>query len=153
MQGTGNELRGTRPKMIFREAIESDYDYMVENSINNKTDRKLQPIIDYEYTLEHEGDILGVGGFRMVTEVTAWCWVNFSEVGVHTTMTNLKETYRASRDWINAWALSHDMKRIQAFVEDSEEEIRLVRHLGFEQESIMKNFFGERDGLMYVRIF
>ena len=139
--------------MIFREAKESDFDYLVENSINQKQDRKLQPVIDYEYTLEDDGHILGTGGFRMVTEWTAWCWVNYSEVGVHTSLLYLKETYRATRTWIDTWAKTKKIRRLQAFVEDNELNIRLVEHLGFKRESVMKNFFGDNDGFMYARIY
>jgi hypothetical protein len=147
--------------MNFRIGTAEDLELMATLSINKKCDRKLQEVIDHFYTLEHNGEILGVGGFRMIVPTCAWCWVDFSEYGVH----HIRETYRVTKEWIEGhrdkktgewvkgWVEKMDVKRLQAFVRDSDKEKRLVQHLGFEQESIMKNFYGDDDAIMYVRIF
>ena len=134
--------------MIFREGTLDDLELMATLSINHK-ERKLDEIADHIYTLEHNGEILGVGGFRMIVPTCAWCWVDFSEYGVK----HIRETYRVTRDWINGWAEKQGVKRLQAFVVDSPKERRLVDHLGFELESVMKHFYGDDDGLLYMRIF
>jgi hypothetical protein len=135
--------------MNFRIGTAEDLELMATLSINKKCDRKLQEVIDHFYTLEHNGEILGVGGFRMIVPTCAWCWVDFSEYGVH----HIRETYRVTKEWIDGWVGKMKIKRLQAFVRDSDKEKRLVRHLGFEQESVMKNFYGDDDAIMYVRIF
>jgi RimJ/RimL family protein N-acetyltransferase len=46
------------------------------------------------------------------------------------------------------------IKRGQAYVDvNFPEAIRLVEHLGFERESIMKRFIGDGDAAMYARFF
>jgi N-acetylglutamate synthase-like GNAT family acetyltransferase len=135
--------------MNFRVGTVEDLELMETLSINQKHDRKFEAEVDHFYTLEHDGEILGVGGFRVIVPATAWCWVDFSEYGVH----HIRETYRVTRDWIDQWAKKMNIKRLQAFVKDQPNEKRLVKHLGFEQESVMKNFYGDNDALMFVRIF
>ena len=134
--------------MNFREGTIEDLELMESLSIR-KEDRKIDGVIDHLYTLEHNHEILGVGGFRMITKETAWCWVDFSEYGVK----HLRDTYRVTRDWINGWAERMNVSRLQAHVRDNKKDKRLVDHLGFEQESIMKNFYGDEHALLYVRTF
>ena len=132
--------------MNFRVGTVEDLELM--QSLNHQ-ERKFDEVIDHIYTLEHNGEILGVGGFRMIVPETAWCWVDFSAYGVK----HIRDTYRVTRDWIDGWAEKTGVKRLQAFVKDSEKEMRLVNHLGFEQESRMKNFYGDDDAFLYARIF
>lgn len=134
--------------MNFRIATDSDYEYMATHSINQKVDRKLMECIDYVYTLEHESDILGIGGFRMITPTTCWCWVDLSDLGVEKILT----TYRVISEWIDSFVSKKGIKRLQAFVRKDDNNIRLVEHLGFTRESVMKNFFDEEDGLMFARV-
>lgn len=112
---------------------------------------KYQPeYIDFCYTLEHKGKPLGIGGFRLINMTTAWCWLD---------MTDLSDThvivwYRVIKEWIDIFVKEHNIKRLQAYVEpDFPKAIRMVQHLGFKKESIMKNFMGDKDASMYVRIF
>ena len=135
--------------MIFRESTSEDIEQISKLSINKKADRSLQDTLDYFYTLEHEGEILGVGGFRIIIPTTAWCWVDFTDYGV----SRIKDTYRTTREWIDSWAKEHKIARLQAFIRDSEKERRLVEHLGFQQESVMEHFYGKDNALMYFRSF
>jgi hypothetical protein len=122
---------------------------MATHSINQKVERKIMECIDYTYTLEHNGTVLGMGGFRMITPTTAWCWVDLSDEAVAKLLTS----YRVIREWIKTFVEKQEIKRLQAFVRDDENNIRLVKHLGFEKESVMKNFFGDEDGFMFARVF
>jgi hypothetical protein len=96
--------------MNFRIGTAEDLELMATLSINKKCDRKLQEVIDHFYTLEHNGEILGVGGFRMIVPTCAWCWVDFSEYGVH----HIRETYRVTKEWIDGWVGKMKIKRLQA---------------------------------------
>ena len=135
--------------MIFRTAIPQDYEYMSVHCANRRTEIKQLDAIDYIYALEHKGKPLMVGGFRFVTPTTAWCWIDLSdELDGH-----LIPTYRVIKEWINEFAKDHEIKRLQAFVRtDFPEAEKMMRHLGFGRESTMKNFFGDDDGYMYVRV-
>ena len=80
--------------MIFREATQEDLEYMAEHSINRTVDRKQMERVDYIFTLEHDGNILGIGGFRMIIPTTAWVWVDLSEYGVK----HLRDSYRVMQE-------------------------------------------------------
>lgn len=133
--------------MEFREVRQSDIDYMIENSINK--DLKQLRAVDYIYTLEHEGIPLLVGGFRLINDTTAWCWADIShEASKHTTM-----MYRVIKEWIDKFTKEHNIKRLQAAIRCSNPEARrMVKHLGFQQESVMPYFFGDESGYMYRKI-
>lgn len=136
--------------MRFREAVQPDLD-LVEATMLHPTVQYKQPErIDYCYTLEHEGEILGTGGFRFVTETTAWAWVILSKYAEP----NLKTVYKCTKKWIDLFCEEHRIRRLQAFVDvDFSEAIRLVEHLGFEQEFRMRDFMPEKDAYMYVKFY
>ena len=104
----------------------------------------------YIYTLEHDGKILGLGGYGMVTSTTCWGWVNLS----HHAGSNVRAVFRTIKEWTSTFCADHGISRVQAFVRpDFPEAIRLVEHLGFTLESTMENFYGDgNDGLLYKRI-
>jgi len=137
-----------RMTINFRQATQSDIEYMAENSINKAVDRKQLDVIDYVYTLEDKIPLL-VGGFRMITPTTAWCWIDVSKDG----RKRIVKSYRVIKEWIDKFAKNHEIKRLQAFIRtDYPEAIRLIEHLGFEKESTMKDFFGDSSAYMYVRL-
>ena len=117
--------------------------------MNQTVDRKPEKTIDYCYTLEHEDKPLGLGGFRMITQTVCWCWVDLTEDAVK----NMVTSFRTMNHWVRTFARAHGILRMQAFVRNEDKYIRLVRHLGFEQESVMKQFYGNEDGLLFVRLF
>ena len=133
--------------MIFRESTQADLDFMADHSI--KGGMKQFKFIDYVYTLEHDDIPLGIGGFRMIVPTTAWCWVDLSDKALE----HLRDSYRTIKEWIETFANTHQIIRLQAFVRDTPEDRRLVRHLGFIEESRMEKFYGDEDALLYVRIF
>jgi RimJ/RimL family protein N-acetyltransferase len=133
--------------MKFREATKEDFDFVADHSVSRG---KVHPDhIDYVYTLEHNGQPLCIGGFKMLNYDTAWCWVDITDVAGNHTIA----MYRVIRDWIDSFIAEHDLTRVQATVEcDFTEAIRMVKHLGFHKESIMKKYVNNRDAFMYVRM-
>ena len=135
--------------MNFRETVQSDLDFMAENSVSRGIQKHCPEQIDYCYTLEHEGNVLGVGGFRIINPVTAWCWLDMT----HLAGSHIIAGYRVIKEWMDIFAKEHKIKRFQAYVRpDFEEAIRMVQHLGFEYEFTMKDFMPEGDAIMYKKI-
>jgi len=135
--------------MIFRETIQEDLDFAADNSVSRGIAKYQPEKIDYCYTLEHEGKVLGIGGFRLVNTTTAWCYTDWT----HLAGEHIIVVYRTVREWMDIFAKEHNLKRLQAYVEcDFPEAIRMAEHLGFERESTMKNFIGDKDAYMYARI-
>jgi len=135
--------------MKIRETTQSDMDFVANNSVSRGI-AKFQPEqIDYCYTLEHEGEILGIGGFRLINLTTAWCWTDWTHLSSKHTIVG----YRVVKEWMDIFVREHGIKRLQAYIEpDFPEAIRMVEHLGFKKESVMKNFVGDKDVYLYVRI-
>ncbi len=135
--------------MEFRETTQEDLDFVANHSVSRGILKRQPECIDYCYTLEHEGKPLGIGGFRLINETTAWAWVDITDcAGGH-----IIPAYRVLKDWIDIFVKEHGIKRLQAYIEmDFPEAIRMVQHLGFEKESIMRSFVGDKDASMYVRI-
>jgi RimJ/RimL family protein N-acetyltransferase len=135
--------------MEFRLTIPEDLEFMKDNS-ESRGIQKHEPVqITYQYTLDDDGVILGVGGFRLINQHTAWCWVDLTSIGKRQAIA----TYRVIKEWIDIFVDEHDLKRIQAYVDpEYEAAIRTVEHLGFKKESIMEKFLGNRDAFMFVRV-
>ena len=135
--------------MEFRETTQEDLDYVAEHSVSRGIQKLYPGQTDFCYTLVHDGIPLGLGGFRLINCTTAWCWVDITPIGRE----QIATTYRTLKEWIDVFAEEHGLKRLQAYVEcDFTEAIRMVRHLGFKKESIMKNFMGDKDAFLYVRL-
>jgi RimJ/RimL family protein N-acetyltransferase len=133
--------------MKFRDATKEDFDFVADHSVSRG---KVHPDrADYVYTLEHEDQPLCIGGFKLMNYDTAYCWIDITDVaGGHTVA-----MYRVIRDWIDSFVKEHNLTRIQATVEcDFTEAIRMVKHLGFHKESIMKKYVNGKDAFMYVRL-
>lgn len=136
--------------MNFRKMTQPDVDFVKEHSISRGIVGKQPESIDYGYTLEHEGKVLGIGGFRLINMTTAWAWTNWT----HLAREHLVVAYRTVKEWLEIFAKEHNLKRLQAYVEvDFEEAIRMVTHLGFHKESTMLNFVGNQSAYLYVRFF
>jgi hypothetical protein len=135
--------------MKFREAKQKDLDYVNDNSISRGVLDKQFESVDYCYVLEHEGNILGAGGFRLINSVTAWCWLDLTR---HS-QDHIIVCYRTIKEWIDIFVKEHELKRLQAYVRIGYDEgIRMVEHLGFKQEFVMKDFMPEGDAMMYRRL-
>lgn len=136
--------------MIFRETTQDDMDYMKDNSVSRGIMKYQPEFIDYCYSLEHDGKLLGIGGIRMINTSTAWCWIDMTEDAKNHIIT----VYRVIREWMIELVRQHKLKRLQAYIEpDFPEAIRMAQHLGFEKESILKDFMPDGNALMYVRFF
>ena len=105
---------------------------------------------DFNFALQHGDYVLGVGGFRMITDTTAWAWVQLtSYVGHH-----IIPTIRVITEYADIFCKKHKILRLQAFVRaDFPEGHRLVEHLGYFREGpVMKDFCGKGiDAHLYVK--
>lgn len=135
--------------MNFRETTQQDLDFVADHSISRGIQKRCPEQIDYCFTLEHEDNPLAIGGFRLINSTTAWCWIDLSDKAP----SHLRATYRVIKEWIDVFTQEHGIRRLQAYVEtDFKEAIRMVQHLGFQWESNMRNFMGDKDAFMYVKI-
>ena len=130
--------------MNFREMTQSDLDYVKDNSLSRGILNKQPDVIDFAYTLEDGGRVLGIGGIRLINMTTAWAWVDLTEI--------VPAGFFAMQDKLDSLCKEHNIKRLQAYVEcDFPKAIRTIEYLGFERESVMKNFVDDRDAFLYVR--
>lgn len=136
--------------MEFRESTEADLEFAAEHSLY-PSDKDQPTRIDYAFTLDHGDFILAVGGFRMITETTAWGWIELTEfMGPH-----LVATYRVISEYMDIFCRDKKIRRLQAWVRKGfTEGMRTMRHLGFDEEYMMKDFLGEgQDAIMFVRYY
>ena len=132
--------------MKLRESTIYDFEYMKGRSINKSADLDYMSCVDYTYTMESDGSPVWVGGFRIIVPTTAMCWVNMTQEATN------KDCYRTIKEWVESFAKSHNITRLQSYVRDNEKDIRMIKHFGFKQESIMKNFFDNDDAICFARI-
>lgn len=135
--------------MIFREMNKEDYEYLKDNSASRGIFKNTPEVTEYSYSLEHEGKLLASGGFRLINKTTSWCWIDLT----HHAESHITTLYITISKWIDEFVKDKGIKRLQAYIDPQfPEAIRLVQHLGFERESNMKNFYGDRDAFLYVRL-
>lgn len=136
--------------MEFRLSTETDLEFVSKHSLYEEENN--QPTqLDHIFTLDHGDYILGIGGFRMITNSTAWAWVQLTEyVGRH-----IEPTYRVIKEYMEIFCKDHNICRLQAWVKkDFHEGIRTVRHLGFQEEYMMKDFLGkDKSAIMFVKYY
>ena len=135
--------------MEFRKAEESDLAFMAEHTISRGCFKEQPAMMDYVYALEHDGNLLAIGGVKIVNPWTAWAWLDLSEhaPGHYVLL------FRLIREWLDAFMEENGIMRIMAGVEtDFLKGIEMVEHLGFRRESIMEHFCGKKDAYCYVRI-
>lgn len=135
--------------MLLRETTTDDIAFAADHSASRGCFDKIPERYDYSYTLEHEGQVLGMGGIILINPTTAWAWVDIMDIGIK----KFRSGYRILREWLDELRALHQIQRLQVYVEtDFPEAIRMAEHLGFERESTMKNFVGDKDAYMYVRL-
>jgi RimJ/RimL family protein N-acetyltransferase len=145
-----NTAHGENGKMKLREMTTEDMEYMKDNSVSRGILKHQPECLEFCYSLEHEGNLLCIGGIRLINTCTAWCWLDLS----HHAGKEMRTVYRIIKEWILEIVKEKGIKRLQAYVElDFPEAIRMVQHLGFEKEGILKDFLPSGDASMYVRIF
>lgn len=126
-----------------------DYEYLKDHSISKGIFKNTPEIIDYNFSLEHEGLLLGSGGFRLINHTTAWCWLDMTDHASD----HIQTIYRTLKEWIDIFVKDKKIKRLQAYIDpDFPEAINMVQHLGFERESNLEKFYGDRDAYLYKRI-
>ena len=139
--------------MHLRDATQADILYVASHSISGNSAKA--PYLQKEsvFTLEYEGEILGVGGIRPITATTAMAWIDASDKA----FTDRRRTVNIVKQleaWIQEMQTVYNFHRLQAYVEvDFTKGITLVEHLGFKPESRMKEFFGDKDVFLFVRFF
>ena len=135
--------------MHIREAIQSDYEHLTDNSISMGCYRELPERIHYAYALEDRNRPIMLGGIILMTPTTAWCWMDWTQEAKD----RARDSYRIVRDWLDVTAKEDNIKRLMAAVRtDFEAAINTVKHLGFTREATMKSFFNDDDAYLYVRI-
>lgn len=144
--------------MNFREARQSDHEYIEQNALYPfQNDKDKIECVFYEYTFEHDMIILGSGGFQILTNSTAQCWVQMTKYAkepIIPNMCTMSECIRRIKEYIDIFCETHKIRRLQAWVDVSfEEGKRLVEHLGFHKESRMIDYLGEdKDAWQYVKM-
>jgi len=134
--------------MILRNATAEDVVQVSQDSMSRGCLDRQPEVVDFVYALEHEGVVLGIGGVKLLNPHTAWCWFDLSRAA----RKHIVAVFRRIRDQLDALSRVHGIGRMMAAVDASfPEAIRTARHLGFEQESVLKDFFGKgKDGLLFV---
>ena len=136
--------------MNFREITPDDLAYMETHTRYPEIYKGGVGQVDYIYALEDDGRTLAIGGFRMITKETAWCWVDMSDAGVKNRFT----LYRTICEWIEKFCDTMNIWRLEACVKQNYPEgMILVEHLGFEATGTKRNFFGKQNAVLYVKLF
>jgi hypothetical protein len=104
--------------------------------------------IDYTYAIEHEGEVLAIGGIRLLTPTTAMCWTDLS---CHSKRYMLR-IYRAISEWLETLTKDYGIKRLQTYIEMDPVMINWIEHLNFKRESVMKQFLDGKDVYLYARL-
>jgi RimJ/RimL family protein N-acetyltransferase len=134
--------------MKFREFTTEDYEYLKDHSASRGIFKNTPAVTEYNYSLEHDGQLLASGGFRLINTTTSWCWLDMT----HHAGGHILTVYRVIKEWTDEFVRDHGILRLQAYVDpDFPEAIHMIQHLGFERESNMKNFYPNRDAYLYVR--
>jgi hypothetical protein len=136
--------------MRLRDATQTDFDFVAANSAFPQHSFKEPSQSIYCVALEQDNDVVAVGGLAMITTTTAWA---FCEITTFATEHKI-ELVRNMRDYLDMMILDLGLTRLQAWVDPSRPEaIKLVKHLGFVDEFIMKDFLGfDKPAIMFVKL-
>ena len=135
---------------MLRDATQEDYEYIASHSISRGLCGKGPDQIDYIYTLEIDDVIMGIGGFRILNLATAYVWIDLSHDAAHHTLTLVK-TLKAT---MASFVEEHKLRRLESHVSvDFPEAIRLLQHMGFTRECVIKNYMPDSDAFLYKRCF
>ena len=132
--------------MNFREATTEDLGYVAKHSISHGN-KEYPDSVDFVYALEHEGNVLGIGGFKLLNPSTAWCWMDWTPLALEHKIA----MYRTAKEYMEKFTKQLDIKLLLAAVrEHFTEAVRTVTHLGFEKTIILPGFFGDEDAFLYI---
>lgn len=135
--------------MIFREATDADLKTMGEKTVSRGCFDDIPDQVDYIYALEHEGELLGIGGIKLMNKTTAWGWFDLTDKALKKPLT----VYGVIKKWLDNLIKDMGLLRIMAAVEtDFDVAINTVEHLGFVRESLMCKWKPDKDAYLYVLI-
>ena len=137
--------------MEFRQTTEADIDFCAEHGISGGKFGEKGEEIAHSVTLEHNGQVLAIGGILKITDCTAWAYVELTKYA----MDHIYTVYRVVRDWIEIVCKEHGIIRLQAWVETGYQEREVfAEHLKFNNEAFMRDFIGKgKPAYLYVRYF
>lgn len=134
--------------MELREATESDLIFASEHTVSRGCFRERPDKIEYVSALEHEGEILMVGGIKLLNLHSAWVWMDWTEYALKYKIMCL----RLVRDYLDGFMEETGVVRLMAAIEvNFPEAINTAEHLGFHREGYMPKFAGDTAAYMYVR--
>lgn len=136
--------------MILRNQTVDDLDYIREHPLNETVLDKKPPEIYFLVTIEENSVPLATGGIQMENPTTATCWLCLSKDAEG----HIIEVYRTIKVWLDRIAEEKGIKRLQCYVDpEKSDAIRLVFHLGFVEEYLLKNFFGiSKPAIMFIKL-
>lgn len=130
---------------------ESDFGFAEMFAMYPEDIKEKREIIDHDFALEKESVILAVGGFRMITDKTAWSWILLTKHA--STNERLVNLFRTLKEFTEQFCKDNKIRRLQAWVKVGfEEGVRTVEHLGYKRESIMHHFIDDEPAYLYVKI-
>lgn len=134
--------------MKIRDMTENDIKAMADVSISRGAIHEKNTWFQFNYAVEHKGEVLAIGGIRIITPTTAWAWTDLSRNSTK----HMIHIYRIISNWLTTLIEDNHLDRLQTYIEmDFPEAILWIEHLGFERESVMKKFLNGKDVYMYAR--
>jgi hypothetical protein len=135
--------------MQVSKATDADLEAMGKQSVSRGCLGSIPETTDFVYALKHRRELLAVGGIKLMNPTSAWAWLDLAPPALkHKTA-----VFRAIRDYLDGLMAKSGLTRLMAAVEPSfPEAIRTVLHLEFHEESRMPGFFGNEEGIMFVRL-
>lgn len=135
--------------MNVRDATAADLLAMGSRSVSRGCLGEIPECTDFIYALEHDGELLAVGGVKLMNKTCGFVWLDLAAQALENQVVLL----RILRDYIDGLMTDKGLTRLMAAVEeDFPEAVRLAEHLGFKRESRMENWTGELAAFLYVRL-
>jgi hypothetical protein len=136
--------------MNFRQLEQRDLDFVAEHSLNQDVFKSQPEVYEHNYTLEHNGRILVIGGIKMLNKTTAIAWCNLTVFALD----HVIETYRCMKTWTDEMCRTLGIHRLEANVEVGFQAGEVtVKHLGFDFEFRMKDYNDGKPADRYVKYY
>jgi len=134
----------------YRIATKEDIEFCEKHGISGGKFEIEGELLQETIAVELDGLVIGIGGWIKITDVCVWSWTELTPGATE----NIFGFFRKTRDWMNTTAEVNGIKRYQCWIDaDNEKRIRFAEHLGFEKESLMKDFNGKgKDAFLYVKL-
>jgi hypothetical protein len=98
--------------MNFREATQADLEEVAKASIS-RGEKWVPTQVDFVYTLEHEGRVLGIGGIKLLNSHSAWAWFNLTDAA----QGHMIVVYRVIKEWLEHLVKEKQLKCLMASVD------------------------------------